>query len=158
MTPGRKPKPTAVKELEGNPGRRPLNGTEPRPVAEAPPMPEHLDAEGRKAWEWLTGELEQMRILARSDVAIMTLYCDTWSQYVGARKQLGPLGPAGFVLRSEKGGFYINPLLNVEASLKKQLAGYLSELGLSPSSRTRLHVQPAKEVTEGKARFFGVVG
>ena len=28
---GRKPKPTAIKELEGNPGKRPLNGHEPVP-------------------------------------------------------------------------------------------------------------------------------
>jgi hypothetical protein len=34
---GRKPKPTHLKLLEGNPGRRPLNTGEPRgPVTEAP--------------------------------------------------------------------------------------------------------------------------
>ena len=29
---GRKPKPTAVKQLEGNPGKRQLNANEPKPV------------------------------------------------------------------------------------------------------------------------------
>ena len=28
---GRKPKPTAIKELEGNPGKRKLNNKEPKP-------------------------------------------------------------------------------------------------------------------------------
>ena len=30
-TRGRKPKPTAMKELEGNPGKHPLNTSEPKP-------------------------------------------------------------------------------------------------------------------------------
>ena len=33
---GRKPKPTAVKVLEGNPGKRSLNTNEPKPVKKAP--------------------------------------------------------------------------------------------------------------------------
>ena len=32
MAQGRKPKPTAVKELEGKPGKRELNTKEPKPV------------------------------------------------------------------------------------------------------------------------------
>ena len=31
-TRGRKPKPTAMKELEGNPGKHPLNTSEPKPT------------------------------------------------------------------------------------------------------------------------------
>lgn len=33
---GRKPKPTALKELEGNPGKRTLNDKEPKPPKKAP--------------------------------------------------------------------------------------------------------------------------
>ena len=35
-TRGRKPKPTAMKELEGNPGKHPLNTSEPKPNKKAP--------------------------------------------------------------------------------------------------------------------------
>ena len=38
-TRGRKPKPTAIKELEGNPGKRPLNANEPKPERKAPRCP-----------------------------------------------------------------------------------------------------------------------
>lgn len=34
-TRGRKPKPTAMKELEGNPGKHPLNTSEPKPNKKA---------------------------------------------------------------------------------------------------------------------------
>ena len=37
-TRGRKPKPTAMKELEGNPGKHPLNTSEPKPNKKAPAL------------------------------------------------------------------------------------------------------------------------
>ena len=40
---GRKPKPTAVKKLEGNPGKRKLNTKEPVPAKGMPDCPEWLD-------------------------------------------------------------------------------------------------------------------
>ena len=39
---GRKPKPTAVKKLEGNPGKRKLNTKEPVPAKGMPDCPEWL--------------------------------------------------------------------------------------------------------------------
>lgn len=47
---GRKPKPIAIKELEGNPGKRPLNDAEPKPVRKAPPCPKWLEPEAKKEW------------------------------------------------------------------------------------------------------------
>ena len=42
-TRGRKPKPTAMKELEGNPGKHPLNTSEPKPNKKAPACPKWLE-------------------------------------------------------------------------------------------------------------------
>ena len=44
---GRKPIPTAIKELEGNPGGRPLNKREPKPVKKAPRCPVWLEDEAK---------------------------------------------------------------------------------------------------------------
>ena len=44
-TRGRKPKPTALKVLEGNPGKRPLNENEPKPERKAPECPSWLEPE-----------------------------------------------------------------------------------------------------------------
>ncbi|MGF0034338.1 hypothetical protein ACQRBN_15455 [Bariatricus sp. SGI.154] len=43
---GRKPKPTAVKKLEGNPGKRKLNTKEPVPEKGMPICPEHITSGG----------------------------------------------------------------------------------------------------------------
>ena len=45
---GRKPTPTAIKELEGNPGKRPLNDAEPKPERKAPPCPKGLEPEAKR--------------------------------------------------------------------------------------------------------------
>ena len=45
---GRKPKPTAVKMLEGNPGKRSLNTGEPKPEKKAPRCPAWLEDEAKK--------------------------------------------------------------------------------------------------------------
>ena len=148
-TPGRKPKSAASKRLAGNPGKRALSDAEPKPNAKAPNMPKHLDGEAAKAWRWLVRELRAMRLLASSDLALMTIYCDTWGQYVAIRAQLAKQGVAQFILQSKRTGkdgverstFYRNPLVDTESMLKKQLVTCLSEMGLSPVSRARLQVK-----------------
>ena len=52
---GRKPKPTALKRLEGNPGKRPLNALEPVPPTVPLQCPRHLLPEAKKEWRVLVG-------------------------------------------------------------------------------------------------------
>ena len=47
-TRGRKPKPTAMKELEGYPGKHPLNTSEPKPNKKAPACPKWLEPEAKE--------------------------------------------------------------------------------------------------------------
>ena len=68
-TRGRKPKPTAIKELEGNPGKRELNQNEPKPEKKAPRCPTWLEAEAKKEWKRLAKQLEQLGILTEVDMA-----------------------------------------------------------------------------------------
>ena len=149
---GRKPTPTALKRLRGNPGKRPLNDAEPKPDPKAPNAPEHLNDEARKAWGWLCGTLKRLGLLAHSDLAIMALYCETWAEYIKVRREVDEFG---FILTSpQTGNPFVNPLVNIEAMLKKQLLQYLSELGLSPTSRTRLHADVPQEPESDRSRFF----
>jgi phage terminase small subunit len=54
---GRPPKPTALKVLEGNPGKRPLNQNEPKPEKKAPNCPSWLLPDAKKEWRRLSKEL-----------------------------------------------------------------------------------------------------
>ena len=51
---GRKPKPTDVKKLEGNLGKRKLNTKEPVPAKGMPACTDWLMPEARKEWEHLS--------------------------------------------------------------------------------------------------------
>ena len=66
-TRGRKPKPTAMKELEGNPGKHPLNTSEPKPNKKAPACPKWLEPEAKKEWRRLAKQMEAIGILTEVD-------------------------------------------------------------------------------------------
>ena len=54
---GRKPKPTALKKLEGNPGKRKLNAKEPVPAKGMPDCPKWLLPEAKEEWKRLCQKL-----------------------------------------------------------------------------------------------------
>ena len=62
-TRGRKPKPTAMKVLEGNPGKRPLNFAEPHSEKKLPHGPEWLEDEAKAEWERLAVPLYNLGLL-----------------------------------------------------------------------------------------------
>lgn len=75
MRRGRKPIPTEIKILEGNPSKRPLNTHEPKPLKKAPPCPKWLEAEAKKEWRRLAKALEAMGVLTEADMAAFAGYC-----------------------------------------------------------------------------------
>jgi len=135
---GRKPKPTAQKILEGNPGGRPLNLEEPQPPApdasfDTPPSElAGLDAASRE-WRRLAPMLRAIRQVTEADRAALVALCIEWDRYLEARAHATPR-----VVRAPSGYAMPNPWLSIQT---KALAGCLKlwpELGLTPSSRSRV--------------------
>ena len=62
---GRKPKPTALKLLEGNPGKRRINGSEPKPPASRPTCPAHLSPSAKAEWKRLAEALNRIGLLTQ---------------------------------------------------------------------------------------------
>lgn len=71
---GRKPKPTAIKKLEGNPGKRKLNRKEPVPAKGMPECPDWLLPEAKAEWERLCEKLSDMGVLTEIDMAAFAAY------------------------------------------------------------------------------------
>ena len=67
---GRKPLPSNVVRLRGNPGKRRLNDAEPRPAAKTPSCPACLGDEARKEWKRLAKELAELGLLTGLDRAM----------------------------------------------------------------------------------------
>ena len=77
---GRKPKPTAMKKLEGNPGKRKLNTKESVPAKGMPACPDWLMPEAKKEWERLAKLMNQMGVLTEVDMAAFAAYCQSYAR------------------------------------------------------------------------------
>ena len=89
---GRKPKPTAVKKLEGNPGKRKLNTKEPVPAKGMPDCPEWLLPEAKKEWERLADLMNQMGVLTEVDMAAFAAYCQSYARWKEAQEHIDSEG------------------------------------------------------------------
>ena len=140
---GRKPTPTKLRVLRGNPGKRPLNQNEPRPRQDLPKCPKHLSAEGRKEWRRVLKELAALGLVTQIDRAALTGYCDAWARFVEA--SLG-LQKHGMLVKGRLAGEPVrSPYLAVVNQSLEQMKSFLIEFGMTPSSRERLSVQMPRE-------------
>lgn len=149
---GRKAKPTALKELEGNPGKRALNKKEPKPEVLIPSCPNHLKGVARQEWNRVTKELHALGLIARVDRAALAAYCTSYKDYVDAENALKR---EGVVIFSEKGGAYQNPWMGIKKRSMDQMVKFGAEFGLTPSSRVRLQVERPTEEDEMAGFLFG---
>ena len=89
---GRKPKPTRLKVLTGNPGKRPLNPDEPMPEPAIPDCPPELSPAGQREWSRLVAELAPLRILTGLDRAALAAYCGAYALWAEATEALQKYG------------------------------------------------------------------
>ena len=102
---GRKPKPTALKLAEGNPGKRKINGAEPKPPRSLPDCPGHLAPEAKAEWDRLAVMLNQIGLLTQVDRATMAAYCQCYARWVEAEEKLKETPvllrmPSGYIQQS----------------------------------------------------------
>jgi len=150
MGKGRKPKPTALKKLEGNPGRRPLNGSEPQPRSDCPECPAWLSDEAKEEWNRIAPELHRLGLLTYVDMAALAGYCESWAQYQRAVKYINENGDF-FVMYNEDGSVrYMQqvPQVAIASNALKHVRAFAAEFGLTPSSRSKLNVKPPEEKSE----------
>jgi len=134
---GRRPKPTALKKLQGNPGHRRLNELEPVPAAVAPPCPAFIQGAARQHWDEVAPELEAMGVLSRIDGPMLAAYCEAFAQW---RKALDML-KLGYVLKTASGYPLLSPYVTVAEKSLRTMRAIASEFGMTPSSRSRLRVE-----------------
>ena len=142
MAMGRPPKPTATKKLQGTarPDRAQTN--EPKPAAgkTAPPVPSFLGDEAKKEWRRVAKELHGLGLLTSIDRTALAAYCETYVTWIDALAQCRELG---MIVKTSNGNLIQNPYLSVASQAEKRMRGWLSEFGMTPSSRTRINVEAA---------------
>jgi P27 family predicted phage terminase small subunit len=137
---GRKPKPEAQRRLEGNPGHRRLPPADPLPAPEPQAfeaVPEELADDPRAAAEWrrVVPLLTKVRLVTDADRASLIAVCLEWSRYLEASRKVAQLG---MVVKTPSGYPMPNPYLAIQTKALSGCTKLWPELGLTPSSRTRV--------------------
>lgn len=134
---GRQPKPTALKRLAGNPGKRRLPADEPQPAREVPSCPEHLPTVGRAEWARIAEELGRLGLLTGVDRAALGAYCSAYARWHDAQKRLDK---EGLTIESPNGMMMPSPFISIINKAVEQMVGIAAQFGMTPASRTRIRV------------------
>ena len=137
MKPGTKQKPSNLKLIQGDPGKRGVNENEPKPQGKIPSIPEWVAGYAREVWKRLAEGLYQMGILTYVDRDMFAMYCTLVSAFRDA-------------VRS--GDVKEQRLIAAQARIMA------AEFGLTPSARAMLHSPQPDETgkdADRKKRLFG---
>ena len=132
---GRKPKPTALKKLEGNPGKRPLNELEPLPPISTLRCPNWLLPEARKEWRRLAPALISMGVLTMADAVPFAAYCTAYARW---REAEAEITRHGSVYKDANGNIKPNPYIAISARQLTEIKSLAAEFGLTPATRTAI--------------------
>lgn len=153
---GRRPKPTHLKLVTGNPGKRAINKREPKPARMVPSCPDYLSRTGQVAWGRLTVLLDRMGVLTEADAPALERLCDCYTDIIESRKLIARDGRT-YKVTTETGDTLIkgNPAVNQLRAADAQFKSYLVEFGLTPAARSKITVSPDGEEKEDPlAKFF----
>lgn len=152
---GRKPEPSALKVIKGNPGKRSLPKDEPTPEPAVPDPPRHLSEPALDEWKRVAVQLYRLGVLADIDMAVLAAYCQAYGRWVQAEEALAramrrmegdDAEPGDGLIRvSPKGNPVQQPLIGIANKAAADMVKYASEFGMGPSSRARVKAVNAQK-------------
>ena len=138
------PKPRLIHIRNGNPGRRPKNvdlSREPKfSKLERTPKPPIEFAKfkyAKREWQRIAKELYKQGLLTVVDTEALSQYCWAYENYVQCTKQVKRYG---FWKKDKNGNITENPAAKASINYSKVMKSFLTEFGMTPSSRTRLSI------------------
>lgn len=147
---GRKPKPVEVKKAEGNRGKRKLPEAPKKIQQKKTTPPSWLDAEAKKEWNRLANSLYEIELLNPTFRVAFAQYCQAYSAYVTAVEQAKKVPN---IIKTTNGNIIQSPAVGIVNTKANELRKAMTEMGLTPSSRTRLigeldPVDPAEQLKD----------
>jgi len=137
---GRKPTPSHLKVLRGNPGKRALNHNEPIPVGDLADPPAWMSETQRSGWNYAI-EHAPAGLLRKLDRSVLTVWVVAEELHRRASEQVEKFG---ILTKAPHTGLPIQspflPVLNRQAGVMLKCA---AELGFTPASRSRIQLVEA---------------
>lgn len=142
---GRPAKPTQLKLVQGNPGKRAVNGNEPEPdlLQDLTPPP-HLAAPVAAVWNQLAPQLRKAHILTVIDTPALEIACDAIAVFRLSMEKTAD----GKVLvkNAETGNVSLSPWEIVKSMSVKRALAVLREFGATPAARSKVVVDPQADL------------
>jgi P27 family predicted phage terminase small subunit len=145
---GRTPKPTQLKRITDNPGRRPLNTNEPTPEEGVPDMPPGLSPAAQEEWHRIIPILQQMRVLTIAYSAAVAGYCQAYARWLDAEADIvanGSIIEEPIIRRRRREDDEVvgykrkkNPAVAIANESMKIMRAFMSDFGLSPASLSKV--------------------
>lgn len=158
-TKGRKPTPTHLKLVRGNPGKRRISENEVRPDVVPASPPSFLSDDAKAEWGRISAQLEALGMLTVVDHAALAAYCQAYGRWVLAERELGKVlgaaGPGGGLLyKGANSRICRNPLISIANEAMRDMVKFCNEFGMTPSSRVRIHVSKDDKEQDPAEAFF----
>jgi P27 family predicted phage terminase small subunit len=132
-------KPTALKKLEGNRGKRPLNENEPKyPTLTDFEAPEWLTGLAREEWDRITPYLSVNGLLTVADIMSLSGYCAAVEMLIKAKQDIDK---NGVVIQGQRGRVK-NPAVAAQTEALSAVRQYSAMFGFDPSSRSKIIAAP----------------
>jgi P27 family predicted phage terminase small subunit len=123
-------------------GRKPKNRPAPRLLPGAPKAPTDLDQRGLVEWRRISSLMEKRGTLSEEFGPAMLLYCNFYSIWAKAKDEIRKKG----LVYKANGLLKTHPAIKIVQQLAPALRSLLSDLCLTPASRSRLtHAGPKED-------------
>ncbi len=141
----RRPKPSNIRILEGMRGHRPLNHREPQVSTALGDPPHWFNEHQRGTWAHAL-EHCPVGMLKETDRAVFVLYCVHEFNFTEATTAM--IGQPLMIRQPPSNRLCENPLSERIRDESRAMLRCITELGFSPSARTRVHVDISAPVNE----------
>jgi len=152
--PGPKPKLSALELIQrssrkGNSGSSgKISNPSARRKPQAPSPPNGLGMTGLAEWKRICRKLVDMGVITSLDRAVLGAYCASYERWIAstvAIKEMVDEAPSAPLLVSTTNGNLVqNPLVGIQRRAAMDMVRFAAELGMTPSSRTRLGLPDSK--------------
>jgi len=150
MARGRRKKPDILKKLEGNAGKRALNGDAPIPEGSLK-MPIYVIGYAAEVWTQVVDSMPN-ELYASCDTAMLAAFCVAVGQF---REATEMVAEKGLTIVTSDGEIKAHPVLSAQNKAILIISTLGSKLGLDPASRSSLKMPPA---IKASSKFAGLMG
>jgi|SRR5579863_5363556 len=144
---GHNRKPSKVKKVQGNAGKRKANTREPKPRPGVPALPIGVTGEARREWDRIVPILEKMAVLTTADGPALAAYCKLHELKLKAEAAVAKYGIV--IAKVDEAGVSVlrkNPAVSIIESSSRLIRSFLQEFGLTPASRTKVAAAEGRDL------------